>query len=94
LLISAVSAWDLSIKVGLGKLILSSPFRDWIERVNADLGLITLPITVECADIQRSLPFHHRDPFDRMVIAQSIVEQVPIVSGDEIFDQYPVKRVW
>src|SRR5947209_5667390 len=64
LLIGAGTIWELSIKISLGKLTLSLPFRPWIDRAIADLRLTILPITVEHADRQAALPFHHRDPFD------------------------------
>ena len=60
----------------------------------ADLGVLLLPITVEAADVQAGLPFHHRDPFDRLLIAESRVQAIPLVSADTILDQYGVTRVW
>jgi PIN domain nuclease of toxin-antitoxin system len=59
-----------------------------------DLTATVLPITVDFADVLTSFPFHHRDPFDRLIVAQSIVEQVPIVSSDSAFDPYGVLRIW
>jgi PIN domain nuclease of toxin-antitoxin system len=53
-----------------------------------------LPITVAHADGITTLPFHHRDPFDRLLIAQAIVERIPILSADSTFDKYPVTRIW
>jgi PIN domain nuclease of toxin-antitoxin system len=94
LLLSAATIWEIAIKVGLGKLSLSLPYRDWMERAIADLGLAVLPITVAVADVQASLPWHHRDPFDRLIVAQALVEGVPVVSSDAIFDQYGIVRVW
>ena len=60
----------------------------------ADLHATTLPITVEYADIQANLAQHHGDPFDRLRIAQSICEQVSIVSRDALFDNYGIHRLW
>jgi PIN domain nuclease of toxin-antitoxin system len=94
LLISAATVWKIAIKVGLEKLKLSLPYRQWVSQAIADLSLALLPITVEYADVQAMLPWHHRDPFDRMLIAQAMVEQIPIVSGDPAFDAYPVQRLW
>ena len=94
LLLSAASVWEIGIKVGLNKLTLSLPYRAWMERAISDLGLIILPITVEATDMQASLPWHHRDPFDRLIIAQSLVGNMAIVSSDQIFDQYGIKRLW
>jgi PIN domain nuclease of toxin-antitoxin system len=94
LMLSAATIWEIAIKVGLKKLTLSLPYRQWMTRAISDLGVTTLPVTVEYADVQAELPQHHRDPFDRLLIAQAIVENVPLVSNDTIFDQYGVARVW
>jgi len=94
LLVSAATIWEIAIKVGLGKLALSMQCPDWMSKVVSDLGLSVLPITVEYAGTQAALPFHHRDPFDRLLVAQAIVEQITFVSHDPIFDQYGVKRLW
>lgn len=94
LLISAATVWEIAIKVGLGKLSLSMPYREWMNRVIADLGATLLPITIEYAGVQAILPIHHRDPFDRMLIAQARVENVPFVSNDNAFDQYGISRLW
>ena len=94
LLISAGSIWEISIKVGLAKLTLALPFRDWMQRAIDDLGTTVLPITVACADVQRGLPAHHGDPFDRLIVAQSRVAHAMVVSKDPIFDQYGIRRVW
>jgi PIN domain nuclease of toxin-antitoxin system len=93
-LLSAATIWEVAIKVGLKKLTLALPYRQWMERAVSDLGLTLLPITVEHADIQISLPGHHRDPFDRLLAAQSIAEGVPVVSIDAVFDLYGVQRIW
>jgi len=93
-LISAATIWEIAIKTGLGKLTLSVPYRDWMNRAIADLGATLLPITVEYADMQATLPGHHRDPFDRMLIAQAIVEKISLVANEEMFDQYGVARLW
>jgi PIN domain nuclease of toxin-antitoxin system len=60
----------------------------------ADLGLSVLPITVEYADVQSRLPWHHRDPFDRFLIAQALKEGIPIISVDAVFDAYGITRLW
>jgi PIN domain nuclease of toxin-antitoxin system len=94
LLVNAATIWEIAIKVGVKKLSLSAPFRGWITKAIGDLGLNVLPITVDYADAQASLPHLHRDPFDRMLIAQAKVESISIVSADTVFDQYGVPRVW
>jgi PIN domain nuclease of toxin-antitoxin system len=85
--ISAATIWEIAIKTGLGKPTLSLPYRDWMNRPIADLGSTVLPITAAYADMQATLPSHHRDPFDRMLIAQAMVEQIPLVANEDAFDQ-------
>ena len=94
LLISAATIWEISIKVGLKKLILALPYRQWIDQAIADLEMSILPITPNYTDAQIQLPMHHRDPFDRLLIAQARVENVAIVSSDAIFEQYGITRTW
>jgi PIN domain nuclease of toxin-antitoxin system len=94
LLLGAGSIWEIAIKVGLKKLTLSLPYRAWIEKAIADLGLSILPITVEYADAQAVLPNYHRDPFDRLLVAQAQVEGVPLVSDDVALDSYGITRIW
>jgi PIN domain nuclease of toxin-antitoxin system len=94
LVVSAATIWELAIKVALGKLSLSAPYRQWMMKAIRDLGAAILPITVEYADAQSRLPSHHRDPFDRLLIAQSQVEGIALVSNEGIFDLYGVSRVW
>jgi len=94
LLVSAGSVWEIAIKVAKGKLPLSLPFRSWIDKATADLGFEVLPITVDHAERQTTLPAHHGDPFDRLLAAQALVEGIPLVSCDTIFDAYGVNRIW
>jgi PIN domain nuclease of toxin-antitoxin system len=93
-LISAATLWEIAIKTGLGKLTLSMPYKEWMNRAIADLGSTILPITVEYADVQATLPSHHRDPFDRMLIAQAQVENIPLATNEETFDRYGINRLW
>jgi PIN domain nuclease of toxin-antitoxin system len=94
LLLSAGTIWEIAIKVGLAKLSLARPYRQWLSQAIADLGAAILPIPVEYADVQAGLPNHHRDPFDRLLIAQAMVENVWVVSNDDVFDRYGVVRLW
>jgi PIN domain nuclease of toxin-antitoxin system len=94
LLLSVGSVWEIAIKIGLGKLRLTLPYRQWRVQAVADLGLSLLPITINYADVQAGLPFHHRDPFDRLLIAQALTKRIPIVGADPAFDAYGVTRVW
>jgi PIN domain nuclease of toxin-antitoxin system len=93
-LLSAATIWEVAIKVGLGKLTLSMPYRDWMDKAVADLKLTILPVTVEYAERQSTLPPHHKDPFDRLLVAQALVENIPIVSVDVTFDLYGITRTW
>jgi PIN domain nuclease of toxin-antitoxin system len=83
-LISAATIWELAIKVGAGKLTLSLPYRLWMETAITDLTLEIIPVTIEYAERQAMLPPHHKDPFDRLMIAQALVDGIPIVSNDAV----------
>jgi PIN domain nuclease of toxin-antitoxin system len=93
-LVSAVSAWEIATKVRLGKLPiaidLAHDFSAYLERERFD----TLAVSVEHGIRAGLLPGPHKDPFDRMLIAQALAENLAIVSNDVIFDGYAVKRVW
>ena len=80
--------------IGLGKLVLTQPFSLWMSQALDDLGITVLPITIEYADAQASLPRHHTDPFDRLIVAQALVEKVSVVSADARMDAYGITRVW
>jgi PIN domain nuclease of toxin-antitoxin system len=94
LLLSAGSIWEIAIKIGLGKLVLTQPYLVWMSQALSDLDITVLPITVEYADAQASLPRHHSDPFDRLIVAQALVEEVSIVSADPRMDAYGITRLW
>ncbi len=94
LLLSAGSIWEIGIKIGLGKLLLTQPFKVWMNQAISDLQVTVLPLTVEYVDVQSNLPKHHGDPFDRLIVAQAIVEQVSIISGDSNLDAYGITRIW
>ncbi len=94
LLLSVATIWEIAIKIGLNKLTLAQPFSRWMNRAIADLGLSLAPITVQYADVLVTLPSHHRDPFDRLIIAQALTDALLIVSADSRFDSYGVTRVW
>jgi PIN domain nuclease of toxin-antitoxin system len=93
-LVSAATIWELSIKVGLGKLQLSLPLQEWMETAINDLAATILPITIEHAVAQSLLPFHHRDPFDRLLIAQAGIDGLTLISSDAVLDLYGVARIW
>ncbi len=93
-LLSVASLWEMAIKVSLGKLTLSAPFADLIpEQLNLN-GIGLLNIRIDHVSLLATLPFHHRDPFDRLLIAQAITEKMPVVSIDAAFDAYGITRLW
>jgi PIN domain nuclease of toxin-antitoxin system len=92
--LSMASLWEMSIKISLGKLELEQPFETLIPEQVAQNGVEVLHIQFSHVAVVASLPFHHRDPFDRLIAAQANVEQISIVSSDEIFDAYGVRRLW
>lgn len=93
-LLSVASLWEIAIKHSLGRLTLAAPFNQIIPLQLNTNGIGLLGIELAHLDVLVTLPFHHRDPFDRLLIAQAIVAQIPIVSADAAFDAYPVTRLW
>src|SRR5438874_676644 len=92
--VSVASVWEIAIKVSVGKLSLSAPFSSLIPEQLSANGFELLNLEVAHASALIRLPFHHRDPFDRLLIAQAMVEQMQIVSVDSAFDAYPISRLW
>ena len=91
--LSIASCWEIAIKVGRGRLTLSRPVNRLGEALAA-AGLRLLPIDLDDVARVATLPFHHRDPFDRMLAAQALNDELVIVSADPIFGRYGVTRVW
>ncbi|MEX0863356.1 MAG: type II toxin-antitoxin system VapC family toxin [Acidimicrobiia bacterium] len=93
LLLSAVSSWEIAVKYGLGRLDLPSPPQVYVpERIRTS-GVTPLPIEHSHTLAVAPLPHHHRDPFDRLLIAQSKIEDVPILTADAAFTAYQVEIV-
>jgi PIN domain nuclease of toxin-antitoxin system len=92
--VSVASIWEIAIKVGIGKLALAEPMDAFLVIGLDDTDVDLLPIERDHIIQVAALPLHHRDPFDRMLIAQAIVEQVPLVSADPAFDAYSITRIW
>jgi PIN domain nuclease of toxin-antitoxin system len=94
LFLSVASIWELAIKIGNGKLILGedlSPLLDrWLDQAQIQL----LPIEKSHATLVATLPMHHRDPFDRLLIAQAVSEHITLVSGDTQIAAYEVPIIW
>lgn len=92
---SAVSGWEIAIKHGLGKLSLpSGDLTSFISEQLSINALITLPVQVNHALFITSLPHIHKDPFDRMLIAQALVERMPIITSDIWIRQYKIQTIW
>ena len=94
LFLSAASLWEIAIKVSTSKLILTAPFSEFIPEQLAANYINILPIEVQDLSLLVQLPFHHRDPFDRLIASQSLARSLPLISVDSIFDSYQVQRVW
>ncbi len=94
LVLSLASIWEILIKVQLRKLSLPEPAGGYVIRKMADNRIETLPIELNHLLAFEGLDLHHRDPFDRMLIAQALQEDLPIVTGDPFFSRYPVKVIW
>lgn len=93
-LLSVASLWEMAIKISLGKLTIQAPFAAFIPEQLHQNGIALLGITINHAAKVTALPFHHRDPFDRLLVAQAQSEQLTLISADAIFDAYGVTRLW
>jgi PIN domain nuclease of toxin-antitoxin system len=93
-LVSIASCWEIAVKVGLGKLDLGESSRSFLSREIARNNFELLPISLEHATTVEGLALHHRDPFDRLLVAQATIEGLSLVSADVVFDRYGVSRLW
>ena len=93
-LVSPASYWELAIKVSLGKYVLTETYDELIQHAIFDNGFAILPVEPSHTAALIALPYHHKDPFDRLLIAQAQVEVTPLVSADALFDAYPITRLW
>ena len=91
--VSSASLWEISIKISISKLEMAIPFHE-LSRLIWENGIEILPTEFEHFLKVSTLPFHHKDPFDRIIIAQSLVEQMTIVGKDENFDSYGISLIW
>lgn len=94
LLISPACLWEIAIKVGLGKLALNRPIDEFFAKELAGNRLELLAILPSHAARVAALPRHHRDPFDRLLVAQALCENLPLLSADAALDAYGIRRVW
>ena len=93
-LLSIASVWEMGIKHSIGKLTFELPFMTFVTLQMQQNSMEILNIRIEHLDVVANLPLHHRDPFDRLIISQTMVEQLPIVGVDKAFDSYAVRRLW
>jgi PIN domain nuclease of toxin-antitoxin system len=93
LYLSSASIWEMAIKASLGRLSFDGPFEDFMEsKINE--GYHMLPVEWNHAAVVAGLAFHHKDPFDRLLIAQAMTERMPIITADESFKKYGVETIW
>lgn len=93
-LLSLASCWEIAIKVGLGKLKLGEPTATYIPAALSRTGFDLLPVSLAHVTSVENLPTHHKDPFDRLLVAQAITGGLTVVSVDPQFDLYSVTRLW
>lgn len=91
--VSIASLWEISIKLSLNRLILKTSLENLVEKVR-DNNFLFLPITIQDTMNIAGLPFHHRDPFDRLLICQAINNELILISKDQNFIHYEVNLVW
>jgi PIN domain nuclease of toxin-antitoxin system len=92
--ISIASLWEIAIKVSLNRLELGQPLSDFYLKHIIGNKIRLLNIKVEHLAVLEALKYYHRDPFDRLIVCQSIVEEIPVLSRDKAFSKYPIKRIW
>jgi PIN domain nuclease of toxin-antitoxin system len=92
--VSAASAWEIATKVRIGKLPQAAAFSAEMARRVEMLGFSPLPVTLEHALRAGQLPGTHKDPFDRMLIAQAQAENLALISNERVFDGYGIRRIW
>jgi PIN domain nuclease of toxin-antitoxin system len=93
-LVSVASLWEMGLKMSLGRLELAQPFEELIPKQMELNGFGLLPVRIPHVARVISLPVHHRDPFDRLIVAQCLAEDLSVVSLDLAFDKYSVQRLW
>jgi PIN domain nuclease of toxin-antitoxin system len=94
LFLSVASIWEMAIKVKTGKLRFDLPLNEFVTLNASKHSVSILPISLDSIFKTLDLDLIHRDPFDRIIISQAMVQNLPIVSSDNVFDFYPVKRIW
>ena len=93
-LVSFASLWEMAIKIRIGKLRIIPDLVTFVDKNIKKNGMILLPISEHAIYATQTLSLHHQDPFDRLIIAQALVENVSAISADAIWEQYPIKLIW
>jgi PIN domain nuclease of toxin-antitoxin system len=94
LMLSIASVWEMAIKVGIGKLRLNAPLNDIVQLGKEQLFIRVLPIEIDHVVHTTNLPAHHGDPFDRLLISQASLENMPLVTSDSKMGQYKIRVIW
>ncbi len=94
ILISPASYWEIAIKCSIGKYPLNASFEAFIVQGIDGNGFIILPIEPKHTAALTNMPFHHRDPFDRLLVAQCMTEAIDVISNDAVLDAYGIRRLW
>lgn len=94
LLFSVASGWEMAIKIGLGKLTVTGNLGSFLSERLTENAMEVLPLSLSHAVGVTELPHHHRDPFDRLLVAQAIFEGIPLLTADPHLSQYPVEVIW
>ena len=92
--ISLASLWEMAIKINLKKLSINEPLKDFVKNQIKSNDINILDIKTKHILLLENLPYYHKNPFDRLIISQSINEQIPLLSFDKVFDKYSIKRIW
>lgn len=94
LFLSLASVWEMAIKASRGKLAVPGPIEAFVPQQLQVNGVSQLDISFRHVARVERLPFHHSDPFDRLIIAQALTEGIPVITSDRIFARYGIKRLW
>lgn len=91
---SIASIWEMAIKQSLGKLTFNLPLQTFVRQQMEQNSMALLNLEIDHVTTVATMPLHHKDPFDRLLIAQAMVEQLPVIGVDSAFDAYSVQRIW
>jgi PIN domain nuclease of toxin-antitoxin system len=94
ILFSMASLWEMAIKISIKKLSIEGPLSEFVEIHIKANDIQILNIELQHILPLENLPYHHSDPFDRLIISQCLYKNIPVLSSDKIFDLYPIKRMW